>query len=605
MVRLCLRIIHIFGKEDRARFVGLFFGILLNSAMEIVGIGLILPFIALLGRPGLLTTNVWVSRAYHAGHFQNFNQFMAAIAAGIALVFLFKNAVLFLLTFWQSRLFYRKQSYLVSRLFQAYLMSPYSFHLRRDIGRLKTLLESTPAVMNGVILPVLNILTELVLVVCLFVLLLVASPFLTCVVMLLLGSLIFLFFSFFKIKLKAWGDLAHRHGMLRAQAVEQGLGSIKEAKLWGKELFFSQKYSIHRHEEDRVLCKNEVLAKSVRPFIETIVVVLIMLAMTFFLMAGQAPNKILMTLSLFAIVAVRLMPSLNRISTAWGSLKFFATTFDAIYDDLMYCERMDAQHQELQRGEPILFQKKIEMRQVSFSYENTKAEALAAVSLEILRNTTVGFVGSSGAGKSTTVDIMLGLLMPSSGEVLVDGVDISRHLRSWQSKIGYIPQMIYLCDDTIKSNIAFGEASEAIDDEKVWQALRLAQLEDFVRSLPMGIDTVIGERGIRFSGGQRQRISIARALYYDPEVLVMDEATAALDNETERDFMDALDGLSGGKTIIVIAHRLTTVQSCDKIFFLKDGELVAEGTYDELIKTCPSFRDMANARRVEADPYSG
>jgi ATP-binding cassette, subfamily B, bacterial PglK len=193
----------------------------------------------------------------------------------------------------------------------------------------------------------------------------------------------------------------------------------------------------------------------------------------------------------------------------------------------------------------------------------------------------------------------MGLLFPSSGEVLVDGMDIRRHLRSWQKKIGYIPQMIYLCDDTIKSNIAFGVATEDINDEKVWHALHLAQLEDFVRSLPSGINTVIGERGIRLSGGQRQRISIARALYHDPEVLVMDEATAALDNETERDFMAALGALSNEKTIIIIAHRLTTVQLCDKIFFLKGGQLLAEGKYNELLKDCPQFRDMASAWRIE------
>jgi ATP-binding cassette subfamily C protein len=320
-----------------------------------------------------------------------------------------------------------------------------------------------------------------------------------------------------------------------------------------------------------------------------------MSGMAIFLMTGHSPDKILMTLSMFAIVAVRLMPSLNRISTAWGSIKFYAPTFDAIYDDLVNCERMDDEHQQLDHEESIYFRDKIEIRDVSFFYENTRAPALKSFSIEILRNTTVGFVGPSGAGKSTAVDIMMGLLLPSSGKVLVDGVDIGRHLRSWQKKIGYIPQMIYLCDDTIKSNIAFGVATEDIEDEKVWQVLRLAQLEDFVRSLPLGTDTVIGERGIRLSGGQRQRISIARALYHDPEVLVMDEATAALDNETERDFMAAINRLSSEKTIIIIAHRLTTVQLCDKIFFLKEGHLVAEGKYNELLKDCPQFQGMANA----------
>ncbi len=597
MIAICSRLIRIFGKEDKLKFFFLFLGMLLNSILEIVGIGLILPFIALLGRPGLLTTNVWLSRVFHESHFQTFNQFMAAMAAGIAVVFVLKNVVLFLTTFWQTRFVYQKQSYLLCRLFNAYLMSPYSFHLRRDVGRLKHALESIPLVMVGVVLQVIYMTTEMVLVVFLFVFLLIANPLLTCFVMVFLGGAIFLFFAFLKGKLKEWGEIVRHQGALRMQAVEQGLGCIKEAKLAGKESFFAEKHRVHRQEDDRQTAKNEVIMKSTRLFIETIVVVLIMSGMMFFLMAGRAPDKILLTLSLFAIVAVRLMPSLNRISAALGSIRFYAPSFDAIYDDLMNCERMDTQHQDLQEDGPILFQDQIEMRNINFSYENTKSPAVKSVSLRIHKNTTVGFVGSSGAGKSTVVDIMLGLLPPTSGEVLVDGIDIRRHLRSWQSKIGYIPQMIYLCDDTIKSNIAFGVATEDIDDKKVWQSLKLAQLEDFVRALPKGIDTVIGERGIRLSGGQRQRISIARALYHDPEVLVMDEATAALDNETERDFMSALDGLSGGKTIIVIAHRLTTVHSCNKIFFLKEGQLLAEGTYDELIKTCTPFRDMAGARR--------
>ena len=368
MIGLCKRLIRIFGKEDRVRFVFFFLGMLLSSALEVVGIGLILPFIALLGRPQLLTSKAWLSHIYQASHLQSFNQFMAAMAIGIALVFLIKNAVIFFMNFWQTRFIFQKQTYFVSRLFHAYLMSPYSFHLRRDIGRLKHSLENVQSVMNGVVLQVFNMATEMVLVVFLFLFLLIVHPFLTFIVIVFLGASMFLFFSFLKRNIKKWGQLAHHHGILRTQAVEQGLGSFKEAKLWGKELFFSKKYQFHRQEDDRYSCKNDVMMKSVRLFIETIVVTLIMSSMAIFLMTGHSPEKILMTLSMFAIVAVRLMPSMNRISTAWGGIKFSVVSFDAIYDDLMNCERMEEEHQELDQGEPIIFRDKIKMNKVSFFY---------------------------------------------------------------------------------------------------------------------------------------------------------------------------------------------------------------------------------------------
>jgi ATP-binding cassette subfamily C protein len=593
------------GKEDRLQFGFLFLGILFSSLTEIVGLGLILPFIALLGRPELLMTNVWLSRSFQASHLHTFNEFMAVLAIGIAVVFIAKNVILYFINYSLTRFVFQKQTYFVCRLFSAYLMSPYSFHLRRDIGRLKYLMDSVPAVMSGVVLQILNMLTEFVLVLLLFVFLLIAKPVLTCVVMILLGGSLFLILSFLKGNIKKWGGISFNYGVLSSQVMEQGLGSFKETKLWGKELFFSEKYHSYRKEYNHYAGKNDAMLKSLRLFIEAIIVVLIMSGMAIFLMMGQSPDKLLMTLSVFAVVAVRLMPSLNRISAAWGSVKFSALAFDAIYDDLLNCERMDAGYKEMDQGEPVPFEGKIEMRNVSFFYEKTEVPAVKSISIEILKNTTVGFVGPSGAGKSTVVDIVMGLLLPSSGVVLAGGVDTRRHLRSWQKKIGYIPQMIYLCDDTIKSNIAFGVESKDINEKKVWEVLRLAQLDDFIRAQPLGINTVIGERGVRLSGGQRQRISIARALYHDPEILVMDEATAALDNETERDFMAALNSFSNNKTIIIIAHRLTTVQQCDKIFFLKDGQLVAEGKYDELLKNCPQFRDMARAARNEPNVLDG
>jgi len=298
-------------------------------------------------------------------------------------------------------------------------------------------------------------------------------------------------------------------------------------------------------------------------------------------------------LSLFAVVAIRLMPSLNRISTGWGCLKRYSPCLDEIYDDLMTSKKEIQNRDTLQPSAPVIFERDIKLEKILFAYENCPKPILENLSLTIRKNAMVGFVGPSGAGKTTAVDIIAGLLNPQEGSVLVDGIDAKSNLRSWQDQIGYIPQNIYLSNDTIKTNVAFGVNPKDINEDTVWQALRLAQLDKFVAGLPAGLETEVGERGIRLSGGQRQRIGIARALYHDPQVLIMDEATAALDNETERAFMTSLERLSGVKTILIIAHRLTTVKACDLIFFLKAGRIVDSGNYAELLEKCPEFQDMA------------
>lgn len=583
----------LFQKEDRLNFFFLSLAILLNSFMEILGISLIVPFISLLAHPEMLEKNVYLHNIYHFFAFHSFLQFMIVLDIVIILVFIIKNAILFLLAFLQSRFILSKQTYVCTRLFKAYLLSPYSFYLQRNLGQFQEQLKAVEQLMQTGVLSILIILTEGLLVTCLFFILIRTNPLLTIVAMAVLTGGLVIYFYFLKDKLQAWGEVSRHHFALLWQQVNQGLGSIKESKLLGRELFFVNSYRYHVQQVGLQQNKGELVARSPRLFIETTVVALVMVSMAICLLSGQTPSSIFATISVFALVTMRLMPSLNRISSSWGGLKFFIPSFDAIYDDLVVCERLESQHRERESGPPLNFHKEIRIDDVVFNYEKAKTPALDHISLTILKNSVVGFIGPSGAGKTTAIDVILGLLDPSSGRIMVDGVDIHTHLRSWQMTIGYIPQIIYLCDDTIRNNIAFGLEPQEINDDKVWQSLRLAQMEEFVRSLPLGIETTVGERGVRLSGGQRQRIGIARALYHDPQVLVMDEATAALDNETERLFMDALFGLFQKRTIIIIAHRLTTVQQCDKIFFLKDGRLISEGRYAELSNSCAEFQKMS------------
>jgi ATP-binding cassette subfamily C protein len=297
-------------------------------------------------------------------------------------------------------------------------------------------------------------------------------------------------------------------------------------------------------------------------------------------------------LSLFAIAAVRLMPSAKRIISTITTIRYSKDSVDVIHYDLLSLETTPTKTSLIKSTQTSshLFQNTIELKNIYYQYPNASKLSLLGISLSITKGQAIALVGESGSGKTTLVDVILGLLPPSQGEILVDEENILSNLTNWQSQIGYIPQSIYLCDDTIRSNIAFGLPLDQINEEQVWKSLRAAQLGELIRNLPDQLDTLVGERGIRLSGGQRQRIGIARALYHDPEILVMDEATAALDNNTEREFMEALESMSKDKTMIMIAHRLSTVKNCEHLYLMQQGKIIGSGTYNELLSQSIEFR---------------
>jgi ATP-binding cassette subfamily C protein len=330
-----------------------------------------------------------------------------------------------------------------------------------------------------------------------------------------------------------------------------------------------------------------------RLLIEGLVMGSVLLVVGFMLLLKQDMQTLIPTLGLFAMAAVRLMPSMNRILSGLTSARYYSASVNNIYHDLKELENVPSSPNERVVSESFSFNQSIKLENISFRYHGAEKDSLKDVSLTILKGQSIAFVGPSGAGKTTIVDALLGLLEPGSGRVLVDGVNINTNLAGWQQKIGYIPQPIYLSDDTIKRNVAFGVEDDKIDDEQVWTALRAAQLEDFIVSLPDKLDTLVGEHGVRISGGQRQRIGIARALYHNPEILVLDEATAALDNETESEVTKAIEALSGTKTIIAIAHRLTTVRNFDCLFFMKDGKIVDAANFENLLQNNIDFQKMA------------
>jgi ATP-binding cassette, subfamily B, bacterial PglK len=384
------------------------------------------------------------------------------------------------------------------------------------------------------------------------------------------------FYRFTKARIKRWGEEFQGHEKRRLQYLREGLGAAKDVKLLGREKNFIDQYQVSNIGSAEINRYNVTLAALPRLWLELLGVSGIAAIVLLMVAQNKPMESMVPTLGLFVVAAFRLMPSANRLLNATQSARFSSPAFSNLYKE--FCLLEEAKPLKEHSPLPLLpFKKALVLEGVGFHYPSTEALVLKELNLSIKRGESVGFIGSTGAGKSTLVDIILGLLIPVSGAVRVDGVDIQTNLRGWQDKVGYVPQSIFLTDDTIRRNIAFGLSTDKIDEAAVWSSLRAAQLEQFVNDLPEGLDTQVGECGIRLSGGQRQRIGIARALYHDPSVLVLDEATSSLDTATEKYFIEAVCALKGDKTLIIVAHRLSTVEHCDYLYRIESGRIAEEG----------------------------
>lgn len=593
MKTLLRKLWFLFDSKEKIKIFTLFLITLGGTLLEILGIGMILPFIALLGAPETAFNNKYINFLYNFLGLDSIDRFLVWMGCGIIVIYIFKNLYLFMMTCLQARFLNKKYLQLSSKLFNSYLHAPYTFHLQRNTAQLLRNLGIVFSVIQGMFYPILVIMTEATVMVAIFAFLVISDPLSSVVVMISLALLMSGFYILIKNRLRVLGEVQKYHSGRMIQQVNQGLGSIKETIILGREQFFYQAYRNDLSKITKATFYQQIVSQSPRFYIEMTIICIVMSIVIMTLLSGIAPHNVLMTISMFAVGATRLMPGMTRISGALSSIRFYIPSLEEVYQDLMNCEKISIEDKNSNVKKRITFNNKIELNNVSYIYENANTFSLSDISIEIKKGSTVGFVGPSGAGKTTIVDVVLGLLKPQSGKVVVDGVDITENIHSWQQQIGYIPQQIYLSDDSIRNNVAFGLPTEEIDEERVWESLRLSQLENFVRWLPKGLDTVVGERGTRLSGGQRQRIGIARALYNRPEILVMDEATAALDNETEKIFMESIAKFKGKKTMLLIAHRLTTVQGSDVIFFLKDGKLKGVGNYKELLERNSEFSRMA------------
>ncbi|MEB3826905.1 ABC transporter ATP-binding protein [Phormidium sp. CCY1219] len=591
------KLLYLFTTRERWQIAGLFILILIGAGFETLGVGLVLPFISLLENPQRVQEAGLLRSVYQAVGEPSTRQFLIWAGLGLIGIYLIKNAYLTGLTYLQCRFICNKQVELCARLFHAYLYSPYTFHLQRNSAELIQKINSEAFMVGSILSTGILALTEITILTAIALLLLLIEPvtFLMAAGVLTVATVSF--YRLVRIKLSQLGKARQYHQGQVIQMINQGLAGVKETKILGREKLFLEAYNTHNIAANRTLQYFQIVNQLPRFFIETIAVVALMLIFVSVLAQGRELSAVLPTLSLFAAAAFRLMPSINRILNSVTTIRFSSYSVHVIYHDFKELKPLlehpkVANYSKLTNTNPV-WETAIALRNVFYQYPGASDASLRGISLTIPRGTSVGFVGSSGAGKTTIVDVILGLLPPTEGQVLVDGRDIYDDLSAWQRSIGYIPQSIYLCDDTLRNNIAFGIPADEINEDWIESAIESAQLTELVKSWPQGLDTLVGERGVRLSGGQRQRVGIARALYHNPEVLVMDEATAALDNQTEAGVMEAVEKLSGEKTLIMIAHRLSTVKNCDRLYFMNQGKIVDAGTYDELCQSNQEFQKMA------------
>jgi len=562
-----VKIWKILNNKERYKASLLFILLLIGSAFEAIGVGLILPILSILSG-GALVNNIALELSHISPtlSFSNTNIVLVFVCTLLGFYF-FKTFYLSYLSIRQSEFIFNLLADLSQRLYLGYLKKPYSFHLKRNSGELVRNILSEVGQFITALSSLITLFSELIVMFGIGLLLVVIEPVgstISICFLILIGSL---FYYFTKGRVLQWGKARHHHEGLRIQHLQQGLGGVREVKLNRSENYFLWEYAQHDNASAHAGKCQAIFLSLPRLWLELFAVfgiTIICLVLTF---QGKPVEALIPVIGMFAAAGFRVMPSINRVLGALQSLQYLGPTVNTLHHELS--ELVDSI--EADEASKVAFLNNIVIEKLSYSYENSSSVVLDNINLTINRGEMVGFVGESGAGKSTLIDLILGLLSPTSGLVLVDNKDISDNLRAWQSKIGYVPQCVYLTDDTLRKNIAFGIPLDQINNSMVLHAVRQAQLSKFIENLPNGLDTMVGERGVRLSGGQLQRIGIARALYSEPEVLIFDEATSALDLATEANLMDGVYSLKKSKTIIVIAHRSSALKNCDRTYTIKSG----------------------------------
>lgn len=564
------------GKQKRT--MGLLLVMMVFGAfLETASISLIIPVMTLVISPDAVEKNEIMAKVYSGLHMTSPRQFTVFVMAAMVVAFIFKNLFLFLQQKVMYRFVYKNQFETQEKMLRSFVKRDYEFYLNIETSTIQRIIAADVVNAYLLILSLLQIISECIVFFMLAVALLVVDFKMTLVIAGLLVVTLIVVKEIIKPIMHRTGRENQDYSSLIYQWLSQTVGGIKEIKIMGKENYFIGEYSRRGTHYVAAMERLNLFSNAPKLLIETVCIAGMVAYMLVIVLSGKDLTEMMPALSAFAMAAVRLMPSANRINNQLTQLAYYEPFFMNVSDNLL--EETSEKNIDLsyaQDREKMPVKREITLKDITYAYPNTDKLIFDHAEMTIPVGSSVGIVGGSGSGKTTIVDILLGLLKISEGTIRADGVDVMDDYRGWLKNVGYIPQMIFLLDDDIRRNVAFGIPEEEIDEEKLWYALQEAQLDEFVKTLPEGVHTGIGERGIRLSGGQRQRIGIARALYNDPEVLILDEATSALDNDTEAAIMESINRFQGRKTLVIIAHRLQTIEKCDMVYRVEDGRIRRE-----------------------------
>lgn len=581
------KIFQILNSKQKTTAVYVFALMLLGMVLETIGVGVILPLITLLQDPLKMEKleRMLPEQAYQTLASLSSESRITIVMLAISLFFIFKNTFLACLSYQQSRFSFGIQSHLSQKLFIIYLTKPYRYHLERNSAQLiRNVTTEVNAVTFNLVLPILYICSECLIVLGLAVLLFSIEPIGALAALGVLSIAGFLFHLATTKHIHRCGKARQYHEGQRIQHLQQALGAIKEVKLLGCESEFLSRFKLHAEEYSHAGRVHVTLQQLPRLWVELLAILGLFFLIFTMLAQGRSMDTLIPTLGLFAAAAFRLMPSCSRILTYLQNIKFATPVIDLLHAEI--CEKSHKKNKETKYRLPKteLNGNLLEIRNLSYRYPSRNDDAIKNISLAVREFETIGICGSSGSGKTTLIDLILGLLKPEVGKILNYGNSIFNEIEVWQKMLGYVPQSIFLIDDTILRNIAFGVPDDLIDMNSVWNAVKSAKIFDFIKELPDELNTNVGERGVKLSGGQQQRIGLARALYHRPKVLVLDEATSALDSNTEESVMNAISALHGRITIIIVAHRLSTFEYCDTVIRLENGQIQWSGKYSEFLE---------------------